>query len=294
MPRRARVTPGGLVYHVLNRTVAGLPLFRKEKDYEAFERIMVEAQERRPTRLLAWCLMRNHWHFVVWPREEGEITAHFRWLAHTHAMRWHVAHNTVGRGHLYQGRFKCFPVEEDEHFFTVCRYVERNALTAGVVERAEDWRWGSLWARRHGGEQLKAILGDWPIARPTNWIRLVNEPMTEKEAERIRVCIARNRPYGNEAWQGMQAKRLGLWHTMRSEGRPKAFASIYLLRPRFDSGEGLQHQDGNSHLNALAFPNCRAYDPCYAYEMAVIVLEGLHRMFYEEEDCFVSARDKHY
>ena len=85
-------------------------------------------------RILAWCLMRNHWHFVVWPREEGEVTAHFRWLAHTHAMRWHVAHGTVGRGHLYQGRFKSFPVEEDEHFLTVCRYVERNALTAGVVD----------------------------------------------------------------------------------------------------------------------------------------------------------------
>ena len=80
-------------------SVAGLPLFRKEKDYEAFERIMVEAQARRPTRLLAWCVMRNHWHFVVWPRGEGEVTAHVRWLAHTHAMRWHVAHNTVGRGH---------------------------------------------------------------------------------------------------------------------------------------------------------------------------------------------------
>jgi putative transposase len=188
---------------------------------EAFERIMVEAHERCPTRLLAWCLMRNHWHFVVWPRKDGELTAYFRWLAHTHAMRWHVAHNTVGRGHLYQGRFKCFPVEEDEHFFTVCRYVERNALTAGVVERAEDWRWGSLWARRQGSEKLRAILSDWPIARPTNWTRLVNKAMTEKEVERLRISVVRNRPYGNEGWQGEQAKRLGLWHTMRSEGRPR-------------------------------------------------------------------------
>ena len=78
------------------------------------------------SRILAWCAMRTHWHFVVWPQEEGEVTAYFRWLSHTHAMRWHVAHNTVGRGHLYQGRFKSFPVEEDEHFLTVCRYVERS------------------------------------------------------------------------------------------------------------------------------------------------------------------------
>ena len=173
------------MFHVLNRTVAGLPLFRKEKDFEAFERIMVEAQELHPLRILAWCLMRNHWHFVVWPRQDGELTAHFRWLAHTHAMRWHAAHNTVGRGHLYQGRFKSFPVGEEEHFLMLCRYVERNALTAQVVGRAEDWRWGSLWARRRGDEKLKAILADWPVERPRNWIALVNEAMTEKEVERI-------------------------------------------------------------------------------------------------------------
>ena len=222
MPRLARVTPGGLAHHVLNRSVAGLPLFRKEADYEAFERIMIEAQERRPTRIVAWCLMRNHWHFVLWPRDEGEVTAYMRWLTHTHAMRWHVAHGTVGRGHLYQGRFKSLPIQEDEHFLTACRYVERNALSAGVVDRAEDWRWSSLWARRHGGERLKAILSDWPMERPSGWVRLVNKPMTEKEVEGIRTCIARNRPYGNEDWQRRQAKRLGLSHTLRSEGRPKA------------------------------------------------------------------------
>jgi putative transposase len=226
MPRRARVTPGGLVYHVLNRTVAGLPLFRKEADYEAFERIMVEAHERHPLRILARCLMRNHWHFVVWPRREGEVTAHFRWLAHTHAMRWHVAHHTVGRGHLYQGRFKSFPIQKDEHLLIACRYVERNPLKAGVVARAEGWRWGSLWARRQGNEPLEGILSDWPMERPRNWVALVNQPMSEKEAEAFQISMARNRPYGDEAWQDRQARRLGLLHTLRREGRPKA------LRPK--------------------------------------------------------------
>ena len=142
---------------------------------------MIEAHGLHPLRILAWCAMRTHWHFVVWPQEEGEVTAYFRWLAHTHAMRWHVAHNTVGRGHLYQGRFKSFPIQEDEHFLTVCRYVERNALTASVVRRAEDWRWGSLWAWRQGSEQLRAILSDWPLERPRDWLRLVNEIMSEQE-----------------------------------------------------------------------------------------------------------------
>jgi putative transposase len=222
MPRRARVTPGGLVYHVHNRTVAGLPLFRKEADYEAFERIMIEAHARHPLRILAWCLMRNHWHFIVWPRKEGEVTDYFRWLAHTHSMRWHVAHRTVGRGHLYQGRFKSFPVQEDEHFLTACRYVERNALKANVVPRAEDWRWGSLWARRKGSEESGALLSDWPMERPRNWVALVNQPLTNKEAEAFQTCLARNRPYGDDRWQAAQAKRLGLMHTLRRAGRPKA------------------------------------------------------------------------
>ncbi len=221
MPRRVRATPGGYVYHVLNRSVAGLPLFRKEADFEALERIMIEAHALHPLRILAWCAMRTHWHFVAWPREEGEVTAYFRWLAHTHAMRWHVAHNTVGRGHLYQGRFKSFPVEEDGHFLTVCRYVERNALTANVVRRAEDWRWGSLWARRQGREELRAILSDWPLERPRDWVRLVNEVMNERELEKLRACIARNRPYGGEQWQDDVATRLGLCHTLRNEGRPR-------------------------------------------------------------------------
>lgn len=209
-----------MVYHVLNRSVAGLPLFRKEADYAAFERIMLEAHALHPTRILAWCLMPTHWHFVLWPREEGEVTAFLRWLAHTHAMRWHVAHGTVGRGHLYQGRFKSFPVEEDEHFLRVCRYVERNALSARMVQRAEDWRWGSLWARRHGDERLRSLLSEWPMERPSNWVRLVNEPLTEKEQEAIRTSLARGRPYGDGAWQQTQAKRLGLLHTLRREGRP--------------------------------------------------------------------------
>lgn len=221
MPRVARFAPGGLVYHVLNRAVARLPLFRNEEDYAAFERVLLEAHERHPTRILAWCIMRNHWHFVIWPRQDGELTAFMRWLAHTHVMRWHVAHKTVGCGHLYQGRFKSFPVETDEHFLTVCRYVERNALTAKVVQRAEDWRWGSLWVRRHGPAKLKALLSDWPADRPRLWVREVNEPMSNKEMEAMRTSMTRNRPFGSEAWQRRVANRLNLMHTLRSEGRPK-------------------------------------------------------------------------
>jgi len=220
MARKARIAPGGLVYHVLNRAVARLPLFRKEADYAAFEQVLREAQDRHPTRILAWCLMRNHWHFVLWPREDGELTAFVRWLAHTHAMRWHVAHGTVGGGHLYQGRFKSFPVQQDGHFLTVCRYVERNALTAGAARRAQDWRFGSLWVREQGRPELRALLAEWPVDRPADWVRRVNEPWTGKELERVRASATRGRPYGGKGWQEQMVRKLGLEHTVRSEGRP--------------------------------------------------------------------------
>jgi putative transposase len=115
MPRQARLAPGGFVYHALNRAGARLPLFQKDGDYEAFERVLAEALREHPTRLLAYCLMPNHWHVVLWPHQDGELTAFLRWLTHTHTMRWHAHYHTAGTGHLYQGRFKSFPVAADEH-----------------------------------------------------------------------------------------------------------------------------------------------------------------------------------
>ena len=94
------------MYHVLNRAVARLPLFEKDGDYQAFERVLLEAMTKQPTRLLAYSLMPNHWHLVLWPQEDGELTGFVRWLTHTHSMRWHAHYHTAGTGHIYQGRFK--------------------------------------------------------------------------------------------------------------------------------------------------------------------------------------------
>jgi putative transposase len=130
MPSAARIAPGDIAYHALNRAVARLPLFEKEADFEAFERVLHEAHQRTPSRVLAYCVIPNHWHFVLWPKADGELTRFLRWLTHTHTMRWHAHHHTGGTGHLYQGRFKAFPVQSDAHLLTVLRYVERNAVRA--------------------------------------------------------------------------------------------------------------------------------------------------------------------
>jgi putative transposase len=197
-----------------------MKLFTRDEDFLAFERVLAAAQERHPIRILSWCIMSNHWHFVVWPKKEGELTAFFRWLAHTHAMRWRVSRHTVGYGHLYQGRFKSLPVQADEHLLTVCRYVERNALTAGLVKRAEQWRWSSLWVRMHGEPEQKALLTDWPVEMPADWIKWVNTPITAKELDRLKLTLERGRPFGSDRWVARTAKALKLEHTLRREGRP--------------------------------------------------------------------------
>ena len=221
MPRQARQAPGGLVYHVLNRAVARLPLFQKDGDYEAWERVLRSALEEHPMRVLAFCLMPNHWHMVLWPREDGQLSEFVRWLTHTHTMRWHAHYHTAGTGHLYQGRFKSFPVETDEHFYTVVRYVERNALRANLVRRAEQWRWSSLWHRQAKESTLQSSLHTWPVPERKNWLALVNQPMTESELDAVRRAVRRGSPFGSERWQGRVAKRLGLQFTLRPRGRPK-------------------------------------------------------------------------
>lgn len=146
------------MYHALIRAVARLPLFQKDADYIAFLQVMHDALERHPTRLLAFCLMPNHWHMVLGPRADDELTRFLRWLTHTYTMRWHAHYHTSGTGHVYQGRFKAFPVETNEYYYTVMRYVERNALRANLVERAEAGRWGSLWGRESGDAATGALL----------------------------------------------------------------------------------------------------------------------------------------
>ena len=212
---------GGMVYHVLNRANARLPIFEKEGDYEAFERILEEAVERYDMRLLSYQLMPNHWHQVLWPKQDGDLSKFTGWLTLTHTQRWHAHRGSAGSGHLYQGRFKSFAVQDDAHFLTVCRYVERNALRAALVRRAEDWRWGSLWRYVHGDSQQKTLLASWPLRRSPNWVEHVNQPQTEAELSAIRRCVQRGRPFGDELWTEQTIERFGLETTVRPRGRPK-------------------------------------------------------------------------
>lgn len=221
MGRPHRAAEGGYVYHVLNRANAGMTIFEDDGDYEAFENVLAEAIERSGTRLLAYCAMPNHWHLLVWPRKDGELSRFVGWLTLTHTQRWHAHRRSAGSGHVYQGRFKSFPIQEDEHFYTVARYVERNPRRANLVRRAEQWRWGSLYRWLRGNSASQSLLTAWPLPRKAGWADHVNTPLTEAELDAVRRSVDRGRPFGDSAWTGRTIRRLGLESTDRPRGRPK-------------------------------------------------------------------------
>ena len=218
MPRRARGPMPEFVYHVLNRGVRRALLFETPPDYVAFENVMFEAMRRVDMRLLAYSAMPNHWHLVLWPRRPGQLPQCMHWLTCTHAQRWHAARRTSGTGAVYQGRYKAIPVEADFHLLRLCRYVERNALRAGLVVKAEHWRWSSLWRRQNG--RHAGVLNQWPIPPPDDWTRIVNQPQTTAEVEALRFAVTRGVPFGTARWREQAARELNLDPQFRPRGRP--------------------------------------------------------------------------
>lgn len=221
MGRVPRIDIGNQFYHILNRANARLPIFQKEKDFKAFENILEEAKEKYSMRILSYCLMPNHWHFILNPKKDGDLSSFMQWLTLTHTQRWHAHYHSVGYGHLYQGRYKSFLIQNDEYLLTVCNYVESNALRAKLTRKAEDWRWSSLWRRKFGSAKHKELLSLWPIDIPADYLKLVNRPQDKKELELIRESVNKNRPFGDESWLEKIVRNFGLEMTIRKPGRPK-------------------------------------------------------------------------
>jgi putative transposase len=126
IPRTARASAANVCYHVLNRGNARRQVFFKDGDYRAFVQALREASERLPMRVLAYCLMPNHFHLAVRPYNDGDLSRWMHWLSTAHVRRYHEHYHSDG--HLWQGRFKAFPVQDDDHLLVVLRYIERNPL----------------------------------------------------------------------------------------------------------------------------------------------------------------------
>jgi putative transposase len=210
-----------MIYHASNRADFRSRLFKKAAHYRDFLGIVEESLDLVPMRILAYCLMPNHWHLVLHPRADGDLSKFLQRITLTHTQRYHAQTRTGGYGHLYQGRYKSLPVQQDRHLRALVRYVERNAKRAGLVKRAEDWPWSSAHARRYGNEKQKQILSPWPMSERRDYGKWLNHSQPKEEVEKIRNAIKKSRPYGSKKWVAKAVAKFGLENTMRNLGRPK-------------------------------------------------------------------------
>jgi putative transposase len=219
MPRIARSAAGGLAYHVINRGNGRRTVFHKDIDYEAFLKAMAHACVEVPMPVLGYCLLPNHFHLVLFPKADGDLSRWMHWVLNAHVRRYHKQHESSG--HVWQGRYKSFPIEADEHLLTVLRYVERNPVRAGLVKKAEQWAWSSAPAWLAPAAERPSFLAEGPIVRPDDWLKWVNKAVTSAELGALRQSVNRGSPYGSPGWTASTAKQLGLESTMRPRGRPR-------------------------------------------------------------------------
>ena len=224
MPRTSRAIVGNYCYHVINRGNQKARVFHESADYGQFLALLARAQQRLELPLIAACLMPNHFHLVVRPCDGDDLARWMHWVFTTHVRWYHKKYQTTGR--VWQGRFKTFPAQQDQHLLTVMRYVERNALRSKLVDRAEDWEWSSLAWRRESRPPVQLTTS--PVTLPSYWRHYVNEPQTAVELAEIRECVNRQRPFGERDWVSRQVDELGLQSSVTPTGRPRKSSPVPL------------------------------------------------------------------
>ncbi|HEX4147415.1 MAG TPA: transposase [Pirellulales bacterium] len=225
MPRPLRPVDDGLIYHVINRGNNRQPVFSQKGDFEAFLNSLAEIKQRKPFELYGYCLLNNHFHLLLRPKD-ASISRIMQSLLISHTQRYHKHHRSSG--HVWQGRFKSPVIQNDEHLLAVLRYIEANPLRAKIVNRAEDYAWSSY--RAHGlGEAHELLdplrtydeLSPYPAVRQRRWAELVHAPLAEPTLAAIRRSNSGSLPYGDPNWIKRLSKTLQLDLTVRPRGRPR-------------------------------------------------------------------------
>jgi putative transposase len=222
MGRAPRVDIGGLVYHIVNRANNRTAIFHEPDEYRHFEVLLKDAVDRFNMRLLAYVLMPNHWHLLLYPRSDGDVSLFMQWLTLTHTQQYHVWKQTTGHGHIYQGRYKSFLVEKDAYLLAVIKYIERNPVRAKLARRAEAWKWGSGYRRLDGTSKERSLISDPPVDLPRNYRLWIHEFEKEDDLANIRTSVSKGKPLGTMQWAQRMIDRFGLAATARKPGRPKA------------------------------------------------------------------------
>jgi len=219
MPRVARVSAGDMVYHVINRSNGRVTLFHNKADYQHFEELLQEGVELIGMRILAYCVMPNHFHLILYPHNDGDMSEFMRWVTTTHVRQRRAMTETIGHGHLYQGAYKSFPVETERYLQQLMVYVEQNPLRAKLVSKAGEWPWSSLWRREKGSDV--PLLAQLPIMLPENYHTLVNTLPDDDHLKVVRQSVNKGTPFGSNLWTDELIKKYNLRSTTRDPGRPR-------------------------------------------------------------------------
>jgi len=215
MPRVARQLQHGYCYHLLNRGNGKATLFLDRFDYSAFMKLLAGMRAGYDVRLLAYCLMPNHFHLVLQAEATGAVSEAMQWAQTSYVSRFRVRYGSTG--HIFQGRFKSFPIQNDRHLLTVMRYVERNPVRANLVDSALGWPWSSSRWRGRPND----LLDESPVPLGVDWNAYLDAPQTGTEVAALRRSISRGAPFGSAQWQRETAEALGLESTLRPRGRPR-------------------------------------------------------------------------
>lgn len=178
---------------------------------------MAEAKKRWPVKIFAYCLMPNHFHMIIRPDQAENLSKWMQWLMTSHVRRYHEHHKTTG--HVWQGRFKSFIIQNDKYLLSALRYVEANPVRSHLVNRAEEWPWSSH--KESIGAIEHFVIDPIPMELPIDWNKCVNDVMSEEDILQLRQSIRRQSPYGTQDWKLSISNLLGLESTIRPMGRPR-------------------------------------------------------------------------
>ena len=186
MARPLRIDVGGESYHVHNRANGKAVIFHTEADYAAFERILFEKLEETGVLCMAYAIMPNHWHLMVKTYEDGDLARLMRAITQDHTQLHHLKHDSIGTGHLYQGRYKSHLLDTERYFLTVLKYIERNPVRASLCKNARDWKWGSAYHRLLHSRRESILNADLPCDLPKSYEVWLNEPTGNEELDELR------------------------------------------------------------------------------------------------------------
>jgi len=216
----ARAVLPGVAHHLTQRGIDRQDVFFSNAQREIYPQLAPQAMPQFGVRVLAFCLMTNHVHWVVAPESERSLAQAFGWMHGRYAQHVNTARGRSG--HLWQNRFFSCALDE-EHLWAAVRYVERNPVRAGLVPLAEAWPWSSAGVRL-GLANTPAMmdLSTWRERFTVEQWRqtLLAESVTEAE-QRLRVSTYTGRPAGSEEFVKQAEAALNRKLAPGKGGRPR-------------------------------------------------------------------------